>query len=57
VIAIAEDDAARLRPGQQVRLKARALPFEVFEVKVVRVAPKAVQGDAARSTVNVYCQS
>jgi hypothetical protein len=38
-----------------VRLKARSLPFDVLEVIVMRIAPKAVQREN-QSTVNVYCQ-
>ena len=54
VIALDEDQAARVRPGQRVRLKARSLPFEVFAVQVDRLAPRAARGDA-QSQVNVYC--
>jgi putative peptide zinc metalloprotease protein len=54
VIVLGEDQAARIQPGQKVRLKARSLPFENFEVEVQRIAPRAVKGDA-QSKVNVYC--
>ena len=55
VIALDEDQAARVRPGQRVRLKARSLPFEVFEVEVERIAPRASKGDV-QSQVNIYCR-
>jgi len=55
VIAMDEDQAARVAPGQRVRLKARSLPFEVFEVQVERIAPRAAKGDV-QSKVNVYCR-
>jgi len=55
VIALSEDQAARIQQGQRVCLKARSLPFEVFEVDVCRVAPRAESGDA-QSKVNVYCR-
>jgi len=55
VISLPEDQAARVEPGQQVCLKARSLPFEVFEVEVERIAPRAVTGDV-QSNVNIYCR-
>jgi multidrug efflux pump subunit AcrA (membrane-fusion protein) len=55
VIALDEDQAARVQPGQHVRLKARSLPFEVFEVEVERIAPRAASS-IVQSTVNVYCR-
>ena len=55
VIALDEDQAARVQPGQRVRLKARSLAFEVFEVEVERIAPRAATGEV-QSNVNVYCR-
>ena len=55
IIKLDEDQAARVRAGQKVRLKARALPFEIFEVEVDRIAPKADEGEL-QSTVSVYCK-
>jgi multidrug resistance efflux pump len=52
-IALAEQDVARVRPGQAVRLKARALPYETFRTVVDRVAPTGVRGEA-QSSVTVY---
>ena len=52
-IALAEQDVARVRPGQAVRLKARALPYETFTTVVDRVAPAGVRGEA-QSSVIVY---
>ena len=54
-IALNEDQAAKVRAGQDVRLKARALPFEVLKVEVQRIAPRAVTGDV-QNTVTAYCQ-
>jgi multidrug resistance efflux pump len=50
-IALAEQDVARVRPGQSVRLKARALPYETFTTVVDRVAPSGVRGDAQSSVI------
>ena len=55
VIALDEDQTARVRLGQRVRLKARSLPFEIFEVEVERIAPRAAEGDV-QSKVNIYCR-
>ena len=55
LITLDEEQAANVRPGQTVRLKARALPFEIFEAQVTRIAPRAVSGDL-QSTVTVYCR-
>jgi multidrug efflux pump subunit AcrA (membrane-fusion protein) len=52
-IALAEQDAARVRPGQSVRLKVRALPYETFATVVDRVASSGVRGEA-QSSVTVY---
>ncbi len=38
-IAIPEQEAARVQPGQTVELKARALPFDTFMTQVDRIAP------------------
>ena len=50
-----ESQSARVHPGQRVAMKARSLPFETFQAKVDRIAPKAVSGDV-QSTVTVYCR-
>jgi multidrug efflux pump subunit AcrA (membrane-fusion protein) len=54
-IALAEQEVARVRPGQAVELKARALPFETFRASVDRVAPAAGRGEV-QSTVTVTCR-
>jgi multidrug resistance efflux pump len=54
-IALAEQEVARVRPGQAVELKARALPFETFRASVDRVAPAAGRGEL-QSTVTVACR-
>jgi multidrug efflux pump subunit AcrA (membrane-fusion protein) len=52
-IALAEQDVARVRPGQAIRLKARALPYETFTTVVDRVASSGVRGEA-QSSVIIY---
>jgi multidrug efflux pump subunit AcrA (membrane-fusion protein) len=54
-ISLAEQDVDRVRAGQEVLLKARALPFEAFATRVERVAPAADKGEA-QSSVTVYCR-
>jgi putative peptide zinc metalloprotease protein len=54
-VTLPEQDVARVRPGQAVELKARALPFETFRTAVDRIAPAAGKGDA-QSSVTVYCR-
>jgi multidrug resistance efflux pump len=54
-IALAEQDVARVQPGQRIELKARSLPFGTFQAQVVRIAPAAGRGDV-QSTVTVYCR-
>jgi multidrug efflux pump subunit AcrA (membrane-fusion protein) len=54
-IALAEQDVSRVRPGQRVELKARALPFETFTAQADRLAPAAGRGDV-QSTVTLYCR-
>ena len=54
-IALAEQDVARVRPGQSVRLKARALPYQTFLSRVDRVATSGVRGEA-QSSVTAYCR-
>ena len=46
---------ARVRVGQDVELKARAMPFETFVTKVDRIAPAADRGEL-QSSVTVYCR-
>lgn len=47
-VAVAEQDVSRVRPGQVVVLKVRALPFHTFETRVNRIAQVSVraQGQA-----------
>ena len=47
-IAVAEQDAARIRPDDRVDLKIRALPFEVFHARVDRIAPRATKPETRR---------
>ena len=55
-ITLAEQDISRIQVGQTVVLKARALPFEKFSTKIMRIAPAAAQGDV-QSSIIVYCPS
>ncbi|HEX3869258.1 MAG TPA: efflux RND transporter periplasmic adaptor subunit, partial [Pirellulales bacterium] len=52
-IALPEQQVSDVQPGQEVTLKARALPFETFEARVDRIAPIAKTGQV-ESTVTVY---
>jgi multidrug resistance efflux pump len=58
-VDVPEQEAARVRRGQRVALKARSLPFEQLEASVDRVAPAADAPDPKdgklQSTVPVYC--
>jgi multidrug resistance efflux pump len=54
-IALAEQDVAGVRAGQEIGLKARALPFERFTSRVDRVAPVAGRGEV-QSRVTVCCR-
>ena len=55
-IALSEQDVAKVRPGQQVDIKVRALPYQTLRGKVDRVAPAAAKGDAqaVQASVTAY---
>lgn len=66
-IAIQEDSALGVKPGQLVELRARALPFRTFQARVERIAPSAAAAVPAGATdvapagekqgaVTVYCR-
>ena len=55
-IAVSEDEAALLKPGQPVTLKARAIPFETFEATVEGISPIALKGTTGENSVTVHCQ-
>lgn len=56
-IAVSEEDAAALKAGQLVSLKARAIPFETFQATVESIAPSAVQtAGSTSSVVVVHCR-
>jgi multidrug resistance efflux pump len=59
-VEVPEQEVERVRPGQAVQLKARALPFEQFEATVDRIAPVAEAPDPKegklQSMVPVYCR-
>jgi multidrug resistance efflux pump len=42
-ITVSEQDVARVKPGQPVELKVRALPFQTFHSHVDRIAPVALR--------------
>jgi multidrug resistance efflux pump len=52
-ITLTEQEAVRVRPGQAVILKARALPFETITARVERVAPTVAAGDG-QGQMTVY---
>lgn len=56
-IAIPEEVAATIEPGQRIELKARSLPFRRFVATVSRKAPSSIlsQGQL-QGTVTVYCK-
>jgi multidrug resistance efflux pump len=54
-VSLAEQDVARVRIGQTVELKARALPFATIVTQVERIAPAAGRGDV-QSSVIIYCR-
>ncbi|MEO8496018.1 MAG: efflux RND transporter periplasmic adaptor subunit [Planctomycetota bacterium] len=56
-VAVAEQDARVLRPGQTVSLKPRSLPFHRLSAVVDRVAPSATTNPlTSQRTVTVYCR-
>ncbi|MCI0381409.1 MAG: efflux RND transporter periplasmic adaptor subunit [Gemmataceae bacterium] len=54
-VSLSEQDVERVKVGQEMALKVRALPFETWSVTVSRIAPAAAVGQV-ESTVTVYCQ-
>lgn len=48
-VVVSEQDVARVKPGQAVELKVRALPFQLFRTRVARVAPAARHADSRAS--------
>jgi multidrug efflux pump subunit AcrA (membrane-fusion protein) len=56
-IAVSEDEAAHLKAGQPVTLKARAIPFETFDATVESIAPVAQKNvTTGQNHVLVHCQ-
>jgi multidrug efflux pump subunit AcrA (membrane-fusion protein) len=56
-IALDEQCVARVRPGQPLELKARALPFHTSQTRVDRIAPSARSDEGQeQSKVTVYCR-
>jgi multidrug resistance efflux pump len=54
-VTLADQDVGRVRVGQPVGLKARALVHETFTARVDRIAPAAARGEG-HTTVTVYCR-
>jgi multidrug efflux pump subunit AcrA (membrane-fusion protein) len=54
-ITLVEQDMLYVRAGQQIELKARALPFATFTGRVDRIAPVAERGDV-QGSVTLYCR-
>lgn len=54
-ITLAEQEVERVRPGQTVALRARALPLTTLSGRVDRVAPAAGPGEG-QGSVTVYCR-
>lgn len=56
-VAVAEQDARVLQPGQAVSLKPRSLPFHRLHAVVDRIAPSATTNPlTSQRTVTVYCR-
>jgi HlyD family secretion protein len=56
-IAVSEQDASRISPGETVSLKPRSQPYITLHTEVDRIAPAATLTEkAAYSTVIVYCR-
>lgn len=56
-IAVSEDEAAHLKAGQPVALKARSIPFETFDATVESIAPVAQKNaTTGQNHVLVHCQ-
>lgn len=58
-ISVPEEEIGGVIPGQQVNLKARAIPFETFQASVDHIATStksAVQSDTNSPELVVYCE-
>jgi putative peptide zinc metalloprotease protein len=56
-ISVSQDEAALLKPGQPVTLKARAIPFETFEATVEGISATAMKTTTSgENVVVVHCQ-
>jgi multidrug efflux pump subunit AcrA (membrane-fusion protein) len=54
-IALTDEEAARVQPGQMVELKLRARPAETFHTEVDRIEPQAGIGEK-HNAVAVFCR-
>lgn len=52
-ITVPDQEAAPIRTGQVVYLKARAIPFDIFQADVIRVASRGETGEL-QNTFKVY---
>lgn len=57
-IRLPEQDAARIAPGRRIGIKLRALPYDSFPAKVLRIAPTATAPETgeSQSRVPVFCR-
>src|SRR5262245_10842261 len=54
-VCVLEQEMERVRPGQEVSLKARMMPYDAISARVERIAPAAVKTDG-QSVVTIYCR-
>ena len=50
-IAVTEQDVLRVRPGQEINLRARSLPFQTLNGRVERIAPRTPEGPDPNAAV------
>ena len=50
-IAVTEQDVLRVRPGQEIHLRARSLPFQTLSGRVERIAPRTPEAPDPNAAV------
>ncbi len=50
-IAVTEQDVLRVRPGQEIHLRARSLPFQTLSGRVERIAPRTPEAPNPNAAV------
>ena len=50
-IAVTEQDVLRVRPGQEINLRARSLPFQTLNGRVERIAPRTPEAPDPNAAV------